>query len=233
MVLRQRDNRRHRNLKNKKKVFRLKISDTGYAPNIDYLEYHRLQKFEGSNEVDSRYFSTKSFIAYEKSDGNIFIILGEEEDEQTLFCDYLHKNELNIFMDSINDKNEYYHNICNEICEEESSFQADINVEDIDISFQLVETIDKDEIPADFDNWTEFSIFTDKNGILYYDRREDIPINFDNGEWSSIFITDKDDIIYYGYRDQLVDAIKKKLGLYIKNPDIKKGIQRTIYDSYV
>ena len=57
-----------------------------------------------------------------------------------------------------------------------------------------------------------------------------MPANFDNGEWSSIFITDKDDIIYYDYRDELVDAIKKRLGIRIKNPDIKKGIQKTIYD---
>src|SRR3990167_9076303 len=101
MVVRQRNKKIYRSLKNKKKIFRLKISDTGYAPNMDYLAYYRLQKYEGSSETDSKYFSTKSFIAYEKSDGIIFIILDEEENGQTLFCDYLRKNELNIFMDSI------------------------------------------------------------------------------------------------------------------------------------
>lgn len=198
MMLRQRNKKKYRGLKNKKKIFRLKISDTGYAPNMDYLEYHRLQKYEGSNEIDSKHFSTKSFIAYKKSDGNIFVILDDEEENgQTLFCDYLHKNELNIFMDSIKDKNKDYHNN-NEIYDEDIEH---INIEDIDVYFELVETINKDEIL----------------------------INFDNGTWFSIFITDEDDIIYYDYRDELIDVIKNKLGFHIEDPDIKKGIQKTIY----
>lgn len=200
MVLRQRNKKRYISLKNKKKIFRLKISDTGYAPNMDYLEYYRLQKYEGSNEIDSKYFSTKSFIAYKKSDGNIFVILDEEENGQTLFCDYLHKNELNIFMDSIKDKNKDYHNN-NEIYEEDTDSYQYINIEDIDVYFELVETINKDEIP----------------------------INFYNGAWFSIFITDEDNIIYYDYRDELIDVIKNKLGFHIEDPDIKKGIQKTIY----
>lgn len=230
MVLRHRNKSRYRNLKNKKKVFRLNISDTGYAPNIDYLEYHRLRKYEGSCEVDLEHLATKSFVAYEKSDGNIFVILDEEENGQTLFCDYLRKDELNIFINSINDMSDYYHSSNNEIYEENVDYYEYINVKDIDVSFQLIEKIGKDEIPADFDNWTEFSVFAGENNFLYYDRREEIPISFDNGEWSSIFITDKDDIIYYDYRDELVNAIKKKLGLHIVNPDIKKGIQKTIYN---
>lgn len=202
MTLRQRDKKRYRNLKDKKKIFRLKISDTGYAPNMDYLAYYRLQKYEGYSEIDSKYFLTKPFIAYEKSDGNIFVILEEEENGQTLFCDYLHKNELNIFMDSIRDKNKDNQNSCNEIYEEDIDYCEYINVEDIDVSFQLVEKISKYEIL----------------------------INFDNGMWFSNSIIDEDDIIYYDYRDELIDVIKNKLGFPIENPDIKKGIQKTIYD---
>lgn len=56
-MLRQRNKKKYISLKNKKKIFRLKISDTGYAPNMDYLEYYRLH--QGSNEIDSKYFSTK------------------------------------------------------------------------------------------------------------------------------------------------------------------------------
>lgn len=201
-MLIKRNKKRYRSLKNKKKIFRLKISDTGYAPNMDYLEYYRLQKYEGSSEIDSKYFSTKSFIAYEKSDGNIFIILDEEENGQTLFCDYLHKNELNIFMDSIKDKNKDYHDNCNGIYEEDIDCYEYINIEDIDVYFELVEIINKDEIL----------------------------INFYNGIWFSISIIDEDDIIYYDYRDELVNAIKKEFGFRIEDPDIKKGIQKTIYD---
>ncbi len=202
MILRQRNKKRYISLKNKKKIFRLKISDTGYAPNMDYLEYYRLQKYEGSNETGSKHFSTKSFISYEKSDGNIFIILDEEENGQTLFCDYLHKNELDIFMESINDINKDFQNNNNEIYEEYIDYYEYINVEDIDVFFELVEIIGKDEIL----------------------------INFDNGMWFSNSIIDEDDIIYYDYRDELVDMIKNKFGFPIENPDIKKGIQKTIYD---
>lgn len=200
-MLRHRNKKRYISLKNKKKIFRLKISDTGYAPNMDYLEYYRLKKYEGSNEIDSKYFSTKSFVAYGKSDGNIFVILDEEENGQTLFCDYLHKNELNIFMDSIKDKNKDYQNNCNEIYEEDTDYCECINIEDIDVYFELVEIINKDEIP----------------------------IHFYNGMWFSIFITDEDDIIFYDYRDELIDAIKNEFGFRIEDPDIKKGIQKTIY----
>lgn len=47
--------------------------------------------------------------------------------------------------------------------------------------------------------------------------------------WFSIFITDEDDIIFYDYRDELIDAIKNEFGFRIEDPDIKKGIQKTIY----
>jgi len=172
MTLRQRNKKIYKSLKNKKKIFRLKISDTGYAPNMDYLEYYRLQKYEGSNEIDSKYFSTKSFIVYEKSDGNIFVILDEEENGQTLFCDHLHKNELNMFMESIKDKNKDYYNNYNEIYEEGFDICYD---EDIDVCFELVEIFDEYEVPISFDNGIWFSIFiTDENDTIYYDYRDEL-----------------------------------------------------------
>ena len=201
MTLRHRKKGKYKNLKNK--VFRLRIPDSEYAPNMDYLDYYRLQKYQGSVEIASKYFSTMSFVAYEKSDGNIFVILEEEEDHQTLFCDYLHKNELNIFMDSIKDRNEDYHNNYNEIyCEDIGHCIGHTDVEDIDVCFELVEMTDKYEIP----------------------------INFDNGIWYPTLATDEDDVMCYDYRDELVDTINKEFGFYVKNPDIKKGIQKTIFD---
>lgn len=202
-TLRHRNKRKYKNLKNKK--FRLKISDTGYAPNMDYLEYYRLQKYEGSNEIYSKHFSTQSLIAYEKSDGNIFVILDEEENGQTLFCDYLHKNELNIFIDSIKDKNKDYWGGYNETYDEDIIYD-----EDIDISFELIEIVGKDKILINFYNGIWFSNFIINNDDVIDD--------------------DNDDFIYYDYRDELVDAINNKLGYRAENPDIKKGIQKTIFD---
>lgn len=108
-------------------------------------------------------------------------------------------------MGSIKDKNKDYHNNCNGIYEEDIDCYEYINIEDIDIYFELVETINKDEILINF-------------------------INFYNGMWFSNSIIDEDDIIFYDYRDDLIDAIKNKFGFHIEDPDIKNGIQKTIYD---
>jgi len=86
-------------------------------------------------------------------------------------------------MDSIKDKNKDYHDNCNGIYEEDIDCYEYINIEDIDIYFELVETINKDKILINF---------------------------------------------YNDYRDELIDVIKNKLGFHIEDPDIKKGIQKTI-----
>lgn len=153
-MLRHRNKKKYRSLKNKKKIFRLKISDTGYAPNMDYSEYDRLRKYEGCNKVYSEHFSTRSFIAYEKSDGNIFVILDDEESRQILFCDYIRKNELNIFINSIDA--EYVDN--------------SIDAENVGISFELAEIIGKDKILINFSN----GVWYRECDIVDYDYRDEL-----------------------------------------------------------
>lgn len=94
----------------------------------------------------TKHFYTISFVAYEKSDGNIFVTLCKEGDE-TIFCDYLHKNELELFFDSKDNKNFFcgsYSKVYN--------YEDTETIEDINVSFELKEIIDKYKVLICFDN---------------------------------------------------------------------------------
>lgn len=200
MILRHRKKRKYKSLKNKKKVFIPRIPDSGYAPNMDYLDYYRLQKYQGSAEVVTKYFSRLSFVAYEKSDGNIFVTLCKEGDE-TIFCDYLHKNELGLFFDSIKDNNNFLCCGYGEVYDYEDTE----TVEDIGISFELKEIIGKYKVLICFDNGWWYPVEEQY--------RDDFIYNF-RGELIEI-ISKK-----LGFKIERPDL---KL-------DIEKGIQKTVYD---
>ena len=48
MALKHRKKGKYKGLKNKKMTFMPRIPDSDYAPNMDYLDYYRLQKYQGS-----------------------------------------------------------------------------------------------------------------------------------------------------------------------------------------
>lgn len=200
MTLRHRKKGRYKVLKNKKKTFRSNIPDSEYAPNMDYLDYYRLQKYQGSIEIATKHFSTMSFVAYEKSDGNIFVTLCKEGNE-TIFCDYLHKNELKLFFDSIKDNNNSFCNNYDDIYDYDV---IDI-VEDISVSFILKEMIDKHKVPICFDNGWWYPVEEQYQDDFIYNFRCELI-----------------DII----AKELGSKIENP-GLKL---DIKNGIQRTIYD---
>lgn len=200
MILRHRKKGKYNSLKNKKKMFMPRIPDSEYAPNMDYLDYYRLQKYQGSAEVVTKYFSRLSFVAYEKSNGDIFVTLCKEEDE-TIFCDYLHKNELGLFFDSIKDNNNF---LCGGYGEVHDYEDTEI-IEDINISFELKEIIGKYKVLICFDNGWWYPVEEQY--------RDDFIYNF-RGELIEI-VSKK-----LGFKIERTDL---KL-------DIENGIQKTVYD---
>ena len=200
MVLRHRKKGKYKGLKNKKKTFILRIPDSEYAPNMDYLDYYRLQKYHGSVEVVAKYFSTISFVAYEKSDGNIFVTSCRGGDE-TIFCDYLHKNELELFFDSIKDNNNFFCGNYREVYDYE-----DIEIiEDISVSFGLKEIIGEYKVLICFDNGWWYPIEEQYQGDFIY--------NF------------RDELI-----DIISKKLESKIERPDLKLDIEKGIQKTVYD---
>lgn len=197
MTLRHRKKGKYKNLKNK--VFRLRIPDSEYAPNMDYLDYYRLQKYQGSVEIASKYFSTMSFVAYEKSDGNIFVTLCKEGDE-TIFCDYLHKNEVKLFFDSIRDNNNFF---CN--YSETHGYDDTEIIDDLNVSFELKEIIGKYKVLIGFDNGWWYPVEEQYQDDFIY--------NF------------RDELI-----DTISRKLESKTENPDLKLDIEKGIQKTIYD---
>lgn len=178
----------------------LRIPDSEYAPNMDYLDYYRLQKYQGSVEVVAKCFSTISFIAYEKSDGNIFVTSCREGDE-TIFCDYLHKNELELFFDSIKDNNNFFYGGYREVYDYE-----DIEIiEDISVSFGLKEIIGEYKVLICFDNGWWYPIEEQYQDDFIY--------NF------------RDELI-----DIISKKLESKIERPDLKLDIEKGIQKTVYD---